>query len=192
MARTSLRDVRIGEILDAYMVCIGRYGVIGTTLERISKESGLARPLLRHYLGNRNEMFAKLLTYVVATFDATTDELIAGLPETGRLDAMLDTLFDTSDPSSDHAGAFQALVSVAPLYEGVGEQLMRHMTDFENAIAAEIAREIPTADVASCKVAAAGIAATCYNVEAVLPLDPPTDWVELQRRVAEKLIEGLR
>lgn len=192
MARPSLKDTRIKEILDAYISCVGLYGVDGTTLEMLSEASGHARPLLRHYLGNRTEMFAFLLEHAVTMFDTQTDELIAGLPETGRLDAMMDLLFDASNQSSVNAGVFQALVSVTHKYEEVDAKLMRHMTNFEKAIVAEITRDMPTADHADCEVAAAGIAAICYNFEAVLPLKPPPAWIELQRRAAEKLLDGLR
>lgn len=192
MARPSLKDVRTKEILDAYIACIGRYGVDGTTLEMLSEASGHARPLLRHYLGNRTEMFAVLLDHAVTMFDTQTDELIAELPETGRLEAMMDMLFDASGQSLVNAGVFQALVSVAHKYQDVDVKLMQQMARFEAAIAAEIVQGIPGADPDDCRVAAMGIAVMSYNVEAVLPLNPSPAWIEAQRRVAERLLDGLR
>ena len=93
MARPSLKEVRTLEILDAFVTCVTRYGLDGSTLERISEEAGVKRPILRHYLGNREEMVALLIEHVVERFNAQTEALFANLPAERRWPALMDQLF---------------------------------------------------------------------------------------------------
>ena len=42
------------EYLDAFEKCVARYGIEGATLAKIAEIAGLARPLVRHNVGNRD------------------------------------------------------------------------------------------------------------------------------------------
>jgi AcrR family transcriptional regulator len=64
MGRPSLADVRRPQLLEAYASCLARYGVEGTTLDRVAKEAGVTRGLVRHYLGNRDEVLRALGDWV--------------------------------------------------------------------------------------------------------------------------------
>ena len=75
MPRPSLKDQRSQEILDAYLTCVAHFGLDGATQERIAEEAGVKRPLLRHYLGNKDEMITALADYVVAGFALSVDGL---------------------------------------------------------------------------------------------------------------------
>ena len=55
MARPSVKEERREQILTAYEQCVARYGVEGATLDKVAEEAGLARPLIRHNIGNREE-----------------------------------------------------------------------------------------------------------------------------------------
>ena len=59
MPRPSIRKRRAEEILEAYEQCIALYGVDGATQKRIATHAGMARPLLRHHVGNNNELLLK-------------------------------------------------------------------------------------------------------------------------------------
>ncbi|MGI9303924.1 MAG: TetR family transcriptional regulator, partial [Gammaproteobacteria bacterium] len=56
MPRPSLKTQRTGEILDAFQRCIVKYGMQGASLERISEEADMGRTILRHYVGNRDDL----------------------------------------------------------------------------------------------------------------------------------------
>ena len=192
MDTTSLHDVRIDDVLDAFMHCIAHYGVEGSTLAKISDAAGVPRPLLRYYFGNREQMVIRLLDHAVTEFNTMTDHMLAALPETGRLAAMMDWLFDENDMSFEPPAVFQALVTASLQHKGIRERLLEHLHKFEQAIAAELMREFPQASMSDCEIVAAGIAATCWNVEAVMPVKPPAQWTRKQRLAAERLIDGLR
>lgn len=56
MARPSKAPERTEQIVDATIRTITKYGYAGTTLDRIARESGLARGHIRHYVGNRQDL----------------------------------------------------------------------------------------------------------------------------------------
>ena len=145
MPRPSLKDVRTEELLDAFVRCVARFGLDGSTLERISEEAGVGRPLLRHYLGNREEMVELLLAHVLERFARMTDELIALLPSGNRVSALMDILFSQADQLPENAAVFQALVASSDRHPGVESSLMAFVHEFEAAIAAEILAERPGA-----------------------------------------------
>ena len=60
MGRPNLTEVRTAEILDAFERCVARYGLEGSSLERVAEEAGVKRSILRHYIGNRDEMITGL------------------------------------------------------------------------------------------------------------------------------------
>ncbi|WP_419813271.1 TetR/AcrR family transcriptional regulator [Bacterioplanoides sp.] len=61
MSRPSLKEQRYQQVMDAYEACVARYGLEGATLERIAEKADLARPLIRHNVGNRRELQAGLM-----------------------------------------------------------------------------------------------------------------------------------
>lgn len=91
MARPSNKDQRSEEILVAYERCIAKFGVEGSTLEKIAKEAGISRALLRHHVGNQDV----LLQQAIKRFITRTEQQCADLtPQRfASIDDFLDTLF---------------------------------------------------------------------------------------------------
>ncbi len=56
MARPSKAEERKEQILDAFERCVVETGLQGITLERVAKEAELPRSLVRHFVGNRDDM----------------------------------------------------------------------------------------------------------------------------------------
>lgn len=199
MPRPSLATVRTEEFLDAFKRCVARYGLDGSTLDRISEEAGVARPMLRHYLGNRDEMVEALFQHVIQKFEETTEYLFQGLPDsdassdalTIRIDALLDILFDATSHEADNAAVYQALVAASHRHPGMAEALIGFVTGFEHQITNELTRAFPRADLTKCAIVAAGITAVYFNHDAAIPLDPPKSWKDAQRAVADLLIASL-
>lgn len=173
------------------MRCVARYGLDGSTLERISKEAGVGRPLLRHYLGNRDRMVARLLDHVAGKFDRIAENLFATLPEGNRLDALMDALFERDTHSSENAAVFQALVAASDRYRDIRKPLLNFVSDFEARVANEIMREKPLAAAEAGKAAAAGLSAIYFNTDAIAPLKPQKSWTRYQRQAAQRLLDGL-
>ena len=71
MPRPDLTEQRTAEILDAFERCIVRHGLDGSSLEKIGEEAGMKRPILRHYVGNREALVMALAERVIDAIDAT-------------------------------------------------------------------------------------------------------------------------
>lgn len=95
MARPSLKEERTEEILSAYEKCIVKYGVEGATSKKVAEIAGIARPLVRHHVGNNDELFDKLVERFIARTEkhikevkskkhSTIEELYDQICETGK------------------------------------------------------------------------------------------------------------
>ena len=93
MGRPSVQKQRKAEVLDAFMTLVARFGVEGATLERIAEESGLKRPLIRHHLGNRDEMVRALALHVVEEQRISLENLRTALQDYPGLMNFVDALF---------------------------------------------------------------------------------------------------
>jgi len=191
MPRPSLKETRSEEILAAFMRCVARFGLDGSTLKRISDEGGIGRPLLRHYLGNRDQMVTRLLEYVAKKFEQISQEMIADLPKTSRLDALLDSLFSNDKHSADNAAVFQALVAASDRHPEIRPALLDFVHGFEKRIADEILLEKPHADAENIEIAASGLTAIYFNIDAITPLNPDKTWCSRQKSAAQMLLKGL-
>ncbi|MGV6805258.1 MAG: TetR/AcrR family transcriptional regulator [Ruegeria sp.] len=192
MSRPSLKNTRTEEILNAFMRCVARYGLDGSTLARISEEAAVGRPLLRHYLGNREEMVRQLLDHVLRTFDAQVKSLFNSLPEIGRIDALMDAMFDRSAYSPQNAAVFAALVAASDRHQEIRKPLLGFVVDFEDRLASEILRQSPDACKTRIKAVSAGVTAIYFNTDAVMPLQPGSTWREQQRCAAQLLLDAVQ
>lgn len=65
MGRPSIASSRVEEILTAFECCVMEKGLDKTTLVDIAEKSGLPRSLVRHFIGNRADLEAKLIVRVL-------------------------------------------------------------------------------------------------------------------------------
>ncbi len=186
MPRPSLKDQRSQEILDAYLTCVARFGLEGATQERIAEEAGVKRPLLRHYLGNKDEMITALADHTIAGFAASLEGLRHALPEAATPYDLVDMLF-TEDVGTDPRLmlAYQALVTAVPVRPDLRQGLMDSLMDFFDVIEAILRRAAPSAPDTSIRAVTQGISAIFVSMDALSPLDPPKTWrAELKQAAA--------
>ena len=192
MPRPSLKSERSEEILAAYTRCIARYGLEGATQDRIAAEAGVKRPLLRHYLGNRDAMIAALIDHMEAVFDGQTEALLAALPERNRIEALLDLLFAREAATdAETILAFQALANASDRTPGAQDALLGAVSRFLAALEGELAAAFPEADAERVAAAAMGLMGIYFNTDSLAPLQLPKAWRATSRRAAEILIESL-
>ncbi len=177
MPRPSLKDRRSEEILDAYLTCVARFGLEGATQERIAAEAGVKRPLLRHYLGNRDDMIAALAGYVIAAFAEVTLALKSRFSETGSPAQLIDLLFDDMHGHDPRLMlAWQALATAAERDPTLGAGLTKCYADFLAVIENVLTRAYPDARPARIQAAAHGITACIQTIDALRPISPPVSW----------------
>lgn len=193
MPRPSLRDQRSEEILDAFLTCVARFGLEGATQERIASEAGVKRTLLRHYLGNRDEMISALTAHIVAGFAKHTDMIAQMLAPDGGLEQLIELLFDQHEASDPRLMlAYQAMVASVDNYPEMRAPLLDSLQRFLLVIEAAAQRSHPTCSPDTIRAVAHGISATYVNLDALAPLNPPTDWQAAAKTAAVLLANSLK
>jgi AcrR family transcriptional regulator len=164
----------------------------GASLNQIASEAGLTRPLIRHHLGNREEMIAALQVYVLQSFGEQSEALIAALPQDAEGPMIIELLFaDTATASPDMILAFAALTARAAEDAELRAACRDSLLSFEAVITDVLARAYPNAGADAVNAAAHGIVALYLNVASLAPLDMPQNWAQTAQAVAHHLLEGL-
>ena len=192
MARPSLKTTRSETILSAFMRCVARYGLEGATQERIAAEAGVKRPILRHYLGNREQMVAALIRHMTAQFDGQTEALRAALPADGAVEDLLRLLFGPAGASdAETVLAFQAVVAASERYPAAGPALRGAVARVLALVEETLASGHPGADKAARSATAFAIVSLYVTVDSLAPLAPPETWSQDARSAAETLVASL-
>ena len=93
MGRKSLKEDRVEQILDAFDACLVEYGLQGVTLERVAKKAGLARRMILHYIGRKEDLIAAAVLRVSTRFKTHAHDFMAASNDKNRLEAGIDYLF---------------------------------------------------------------------------------------------------
>ena len=192
MGRPSLKKQRSAEILAAFERCVARSGVAGSTLKRIAEEAGVKRTLLRHYIGNREELVFALGAKIERRFIEQTDALFDALPEEGRVDALVTHLFHPSaQTSAQDIAIAQALITASETYPELGERMRAWVLRFDAGLCKELAAEYPHASKADVQAVSYGVLGIYFNVDSLAPLALPQRFGRAARRAAQRLIQTL-
>ena len=92
MGRPRVDDERREQILSAFETCVARKGLPKTTLQDVADESGLPRPLVRYFVGNRSDMVGRLIDRMVERAEKELGDLPGGGSEL-MMEGLLDVLF---------------------------------------------------------------------------------------------------
>lgn len=92
MPRAKMNEERRFQILAALELCIVEQGLAKTSLNDVAERAGLARPLVRHFVGNRDNMVKLLFQSLIDRGEAQLNN-IAEEGDQPNLHHMLDLLF---------------------------------------------------------------------------------------------------
>ena len=188
VGRPSNKEERSEQIMQALVRCVARFGIEGATLSSVAQEARLSRPLIRHHLGNRDEMITHLQHFVLTRFDQGIDALMAALDGQAEPSALVDVLFnDHSHNSPSMTLAFAALTAHARADDGLKEDCRNIILRMEAEIATFLTPHMPGSDAA--RDCAHGIIAIYFNVTAFEALDMPQDWTNRARNLAAHLLK---
>ncbi|MEO1113822.1 MAG: TetR/AcrR family transcriptional regulator [Pseudomonadota bacterium] len=191
MARPEIKDDRREQILDAFEHCVARYGLDGATLGKTAEFAGLARPLIRHNVGNKEDLQEALVQRFLLRSKAAMDELVACLPAEKRLDTFLDFLFDPRGANPQLVLVFNALSAAAPGDPDLAKQLQQWLTDFVERVEAVLLECCPRAPGETVQAVAAGLTGIYFNVEALYPIGLSERFAASSRRAAKMLAAAL-
>jgi len=192
LARPDIKDDRREQILDAFETCVARYGVEGATLGKTAEIAGLARPLIRHNVGNRDDLLNALTDRFLARSRSSTAALIAMLPQENRISALVDILFDPQYANPQSVLVFNALSAAALENQDLGNHLQLWLREFVEVLAGEISAAFPGAEPEDVRAVAAGITGIYFNVEALHPIRLPASFSLASKRAAQLLLSTLK
>lgn len=179
-------------ILDAFERCIARYGLEGTALDQVAKEVGFRRGLVRHYLGNRDDMIEAMAKRAVARYHEQVDQMFAHLPIQTTCSGLLDMLFPQHSESND----VDLLVMEHLIAASRNTPLIRKlMSDWLHSFVEKLANYLNAcreqANSTACWHVAYGIIGIYFNHESLAPLGLHQDYATGARAAVEALIESL-
>ncbi|GAA6150873.1 TetR/AcrR family transcriptional regulator [Pseudoteredinibacter isoporae] len=198
MARPSVKEERAEAILAAFERCVARYGVEGATLERISKESGLHRSLLRHHVGNREALLDRLIERCIDTEQDDIRLLFEGIEKEGSKpdpsdEAIIAYLFGEM-PEAERIKIKVALALLAAVenYPSIKKSLFQWNKDFISSLQAILQSVYPKADEPQCAAVAWGLASISLSSLSIAPLGSGHTFQESSLQAARTLLKSLR
>jgi Transcriptional regulator len=217
MSRPHKEEERKDATIRAIWACLARYGVEGTTIERIAELGGFSRGVIHYYYDSKRELLLAALEAFMSSYDQEIEARIAALgpklDAASALDAIIESClppFAAEDLEAADIPLLAAGEALTPKYKArlfvqffvlaMGDK------DFAAVIAASYERQC--AAMAQCfgspaggegdprsTAAAAGLAALIdgFSLHRVLGFMPPgiPDHAELAKRFSQTAIAGM-
>lgn len=191
MPRPSMAAQRKEEILDAFELCILQESLEATSLEKLAEQANMKRSILRHYIGNKDDIIVALSERYLNYYEQQWEQTLAWLPDKNRLPALVEILFgERNQTYIEKSVVGDAIYSQAKRLEPVREHQLSSMQQSINIISQELRVAFPANDDGKIALVARGILAVYMNSESFLPLNLWKEIAEL-KQVAEMLIDTL-
>lgn len=192
MGRPDLTAVRTAEILDAFEQCVARFGLEGSSLERVAEEAGMKRSILRHYVGNREDLVQALADRVVSKFRRRFDEFRESISESSQPAQLLEFFFPKQPlESTESILVVEALIAASGEYPAVQTLMLGYIDDLVSGTASELQTAFPESGRTRCWEVAYGVVSICFNQESLSPLGLSPRYLRSARNCSKLLLESL-
>ncbi|MEM6671965.1 MAG: TetR/AcrR family transcriptional regulator [Planctomycetota bacterium] len=192
MPRPDLTTERTEQILDAFERCIARDGLAGTSLADIAEEAGVKRSLLRHYVGNRDDLVHALGDRLVEEYRAELQEMAEYVAGGERVERLLHSLFPPpSDEAFRRVLVIEALIAASREDETLRAQMVATVEDLVAAVVDALRAEFPDAAKKDVFSVSWGIVGLSFNEESVTPLELAKRYRRGSMEAARRLIGSL-
>lgn len=191
MARPSLKNQRTEQILDAFETCVARYGLEGATLERIAEEADLARALIRHNVGNREELLDALVERYLRKSSGSVKKLMEALPANNKTIAFIDLLFDPKYSNPELVLVASALIAAGASDDSLAKKMRKWIRSFVRDFKSVLSEEFPNERNETLNAISAGVTGIYFNVESMTPIGAMSDLRAASKDAALRLIASL-
>ena len=191
MPRPSMAAQRREEILDALERCILEESLESTSLERLAEKANMKRSILRHYIGNRDDIIIALSERYHAMHMMQWFQTSESLPTQYSIETLIEILFAKRDKQYIQKSIVaDAIFAQAKRVDTVREHQKSIMSYSVQAISNEILKSFPNADEQTISLVARGIFSNYLNSESFLPLGL-TDEIQELKQVSLLLLKLL-
>ncbi|WP_120497269.1 TetR/AcrR family transcriptional regulator [Kiloniella sp. EL199] len=193
MPRPSIKHERREDILKAYERCIALYGLEGATQKRIAEEAGIARPLLRHHVGNNEELLREVVKRYTDRCRTSMQEL-AAYPFSGE-DELLALLFlDNSDMTSPTDTMIATnLIVIAQTHDYTKELMTSWFDDVQLSFEKVLSALYQNAKKDMISIIASGLIGIYFNHDALFPIKKnDKDFQQRSYQAAKQLLLSLQ
>ncbi|MCL6414361.1 TetR/AcrR family transcriptional regulator [Aestuariirhabdus sp. Z084] len=170
MGRPSKKEERTEEILDAFYRCVARYGLDGSTLERVAEESGLKRSLVRHFVGNREALESLLVDRVLEQSLQQWRGFIDALPARNRCDHLLQGLFSDQYSDAEYILVIESLIFSSARDKVLRLRMQEWMQRFTDDITLILKSDHPKSADQDLEAVSFGLISLYFNLDSLAPL----------------------
>ena len=189
MARPDLSAERSEQILDAFSRCVARSGLDAVSLEEVASEAGVRRSIIRHYIGNRDDLVAAFLDRLEARLQQQNDDMRAWFIANPGVGSLPHYLF--WDAPDDELPVLESVFSAARRNPAIAVRLENWLQGFADALGGVLRASFPEADQEDITTVAHGLAAIYNNHQSMLTLGVPPRYRAMALAAAEVLIASL-
>ncbi len=179
-------------ILDAMERCVIRDGVNGATLERIAEEAGMRRSLLRHNVGNREQLIEALLERFIEHSDLAVEWMRDRIYRTGKVATLLNTLFDEREQNRQLTLLALSLTAAASSHSMIRERMKQWNEQFVATMDDQLKMLYPKVTKRQRHDVAAGLVGIYFNVESLSALGDVSVIRKASKRAAARLLDTLK
>lgn len=160
MGRKKLVDQRQIEILDAFERCLLQYGLEECTLERVAQEAGKSRNIIRHYIGNRDDLIAAFVERILLRIKQVAADILENTPKQRLIPNVLNFLFEERkvdsppDLGERMLGGMWRIREQSPLTQ---QALLNFYKEFEKILTEGLSHLYPNVPVKKCQEVAYSI-----------------------------------
>ncbi len=193
MARPSVKEERTEEILRAYEKCIALYGVEGATLQKIAHVAGIARPLLRHHVGNSDDLLRLAVKRFIKRSEQSISDMYVMLPDGINGEEFIHLLFHSLSSKEQHNDVMIAasFIYASQTNKNIKAQMQSWLNSFVKDFTAQIQKMYPQAEKDKVKNVSAGIIGIYFNIESIIPLGDNKSLKDQSYQAAVYLLQTL-
>lgn len=191
MPRKDLTAQRTEQILDAFERCVAKYGLDGSSLEKIGEEAGMKRTILRHYIGNRDDIIRALCQRMAKEWDQQLRDFELAPTGSHPKKTLMDLLFYSSEHTSDSILVTESLIASADRYPEIGQFMRQFIDDYTEVISRRLKLIHPDSSPSKRWQVAYGILSILFNDASLIALNMPHKYERAARFSIERLIDSL-